>query len=249
LAHQFRGHAQSAGRCGCGASSDLPGVRATALQFRYLFTVGTGGLSVVDVTDPGRPRPVPGARVPLAEAHRIYVARTYAYVAAGAEGLAIIDVERPEQPRLYQRFDADGLIDDARDVIVGTTNASLFAYVADGRNGLRVLQLTSPDSQPGFYGFSPKPVPELIATRPTASVALALSRGLERDRAVDESGGQIAVLGRIGSRPFNEAEQRAFYTDREGRPWFVTDRVQHQDFRPAPVEGEPARVATRPPSP
>ena len=32
-------------------------------------------------------------------------------------------------------------------MIVGTTNASLFAYVADGKNGLKVLQLTSPDIQ------------------------------------------------------------------------------------------------------
>lgn len=115
--------------------------------------------------------------------------------------------------------------------------------VADGRNGLRVLQLTSPDSQPKFYGFSPPPVPELIASRPTTAPALALSKGLDRDRAVDESGGQIAILGRIGSRPFNEAEQRAFHTDREGRPWFVSDRVQHEDLRPAREGPAPARVA------
>jgi len=38
-----------------------------------------------------------------------------------------------------------------------------FAYVANGRNGLKVVQLTSPDSQRGFYGFSPPPKPELIA--------------------------------------------------------------------------------------
>ena len=36
-------------------------------------------------------------------------------------------------------FDAGGALDDARDIIVATTNASLFAYVADGRNGLKVL--------------------------------------------------------------------------------------------------------------
>jgi hypothetical protein len=211
----------------------LPGVRATALQFRYLFAVGTGGMQVVDVTNPWEPRVVPEARVPLAEAYRVYLARTYAYVAAGSEGLAIIDVERPEQPKLFQRFDAGGVINDARDVIVGTTNASAFAYVADGVNGLRVIQLTSPERQPKFYGFSPEPNPELIASRPTKSPALALSKGLDRDRAVDESGGQIAVLGRIGSRPFNEAEQRRFYTGRDGKPWYVTDKVKREDFLPA----------------
>ena len=48
-------------------------------------------------------------------------------------------------------------MNDAEDVVVASTNASLFAYVADGRNGMKVLQLTSPESQPNFYGFSPAP--------------------------------------------------------------------------------------------
>src|SRR3546814_3902481 len=79
---------------------------------------------------------------------------------------------------------------DAEDVIVATTNASLFAYVADGQGGIKVLQLTSPDN-PGLYGFSPQPTPELIAWAKTPAPALSLSKGLDRDRAVDETGGQI----------------------------------------------------------
>ncbi len=38
--------------------------------------------------------------------------------------------------------------------------------------------------------------------------------GLDRDRAVDETGGQIAVFGRIGSRPFTRKEMEAFYLRR-----------------------------------
>ncbi|HZZ90941.1 MAG TPA: hypothetical protein VFE23_00155 [Usitatibacter sp.] len=201
----------------------VPGARASALQFRYLFVASDAGLEVVDVTLPGKARLVPGARVPLEDARRVYVARTYAYVAAGREGLAIVDVERPGQPRLYMKYDAGGKLDDARDVIVGSTNASLFAYVADGRNGLKVLQLTSPDSQPRFYGFSPEPRPELVAWRETASPATALSKGLDRDRAVDETGGQIAVFGRIGSRPLNLQEMRRLYLDPDGSVWTVKD--------------------------
>jgi LVIVD repeat-containing protein len=164
---------------------------------------------------------VPSAHVPLADAHRVYLARTYAYVAAGKEGLAIIDVENPEQPRLPLKFNADGRIGDARDVVVGTTNASLFAYVADGRNGLKVIQLTAPDSQPKFYGFSPDPRPRLIAWKATRTPAIALSRGLERDRGVDETGGQVAVFGRIGSRPFTLEEQRRLYLKPDLTPWTV----------------------------
>ena len=49
-------------------------------------------------TDPARPAVIPQAHVPLADARRIFVARTYAYIANGRDGLAIIDVERPEHP-------------------------------------------------------------------------------------------------------------------------------------------------------
>ena len=203
----------------------LPDVRASAVQFRYLFATTGRGLEVVDVTHPDRPRLVEGAVVPLADARRVYVARTYAYVAAGADGLVIVDVERPEQPREYLRYTAEGRLNDAQDVVVATTNASLFAYVADGKNGLKVLQLTSPDSQPNFYGFSPEPKPELIAWRATRRPALALSKGLDRDRAVDETGHQMAVFGRLGSRPLNLSEMQRLYLDPQGRPWKVTDEV------------------------
>ncbi|NBU84984.1 MAG: hypothetical protein EBS21_10455, partial [Sphingomonadaceae bacterium] len=114
----------------------------------------------------------------------------------------------------------------------GSTNASLFAYVADGRNGMKVLQLTSPASQPNFYGFSPAPKPELIAWTRTPSPALAMSKGLDRDRGVDETGGQIAVFGRLGSRPFNRAEMERFYLNRGGFIYRVSDKPTFADWVP-----------------
>ncbi|MGD8742207.1 MAG: hypothetical protein PVH46_02205 [Granulosicoccaceae bacterium] len=206
--------------------------RGTALQFRYLFVTDDEGFKVIDVTHPGQAKLVDGAFVPLKDAQRIYVARTYAYVAAKQEGLAIIDVEKAEQPELYMQYTADGQLNDARDVVVASTNASAFAYVADGKNGIKILQLTSPDSQPLFYGFSPAPQPELIAYRPTRHTVLSVSKGLDRDRAVDETGGQIAIFGRIGSRPFTLEEMHKLYLDEHGAPYFVTDEVREQDFVP-----------------
>lgn len=206
--------------------------RSAALQFRYLFVTDREGLHVMDVTQPGDAREIKGARVPLEDGHRIYLARTYAYVAAGRQGLAIIDIKKPETPKVSQFFTAGGQLNDSRDVVVATTNASLFAYVADGANGLRVLQLTSPDSQPKFYGFSPEPHPELIATYPTSDPALSVSKGLDRDRAVDETGHQIAIFGRIGSRPFNMKEMQKLYMNDEGAPWFTQDMVDTTRFLP-----------------
>ena len=205
------------------ATIPIRGANAAALQFRYLFVADSTGLRVVDVTNPREPEIVQGAHVPLDQAHRVYVARTYAYVAAGSDGLAIIDVWNPEAPVLLETYNANGAIVDTRDVVVASTNASLFAYLADGAGGLKVLQLTSPESQPNFYGFSPRPVPQLIAVFDTGSPALSLSKGLDRDRGVDESGGQIAVFGRKGSRPLNLEEMQKLYLDEQGNPWYVED--------------------------
>lgn len=204
---------------------------STALQFRYLFVTDADGLKAIDVTNPKMPRLVPDNTIRIRNAQRVFVARTYAYVAAGADGVVIVDVERPERMFEYQRFTAGGKLVDARDVIVATTNASAFMYVADGEGGLKVVQLTSPASQPKFYGFSPEPKPELIAMYSTSKPALSLSKGLERDRGVDETGHQIAVFGRRGSRPLNLQEMRKLFLDDDGQPWFVTDQVEQRVTR------------------
>ncbi len=206
--------------------------RASALQFRYLFVTDSQGLKVFDVIHPERPRLVKDNVISMDDAHKVYVARTFAYVAAGAEGLVIVDVEQPEHMQEVERFDAEGQLKDSRDVIVATTNASLFAYIADGSGGLKVLQLTSPEIQPKFYGFSPKPKPRLIASFPTARPALSLSKGLDRDRGVDESGQQIAVFGRRGSRPLNQEEIRRMYQDADGNPWTVPPHGEEGELKP-----------------
>jgi hypothetical protein len=202
-----------------------PGIRqprAIAVQFRYAFVTDADGLKVVDVTRPAHPRQLPGATVPIDHAGGLYVARTYAYVASGPQGLTIVDVERPEQPRIDQTFTAGGALNDVRDVKVAMTNASVFAYVADGRNGLRVVQLVSANATAGAFGFSPRPSPALIATYRTRAPALSVSKGLDRDRAVDESGNQVAVFGRRGARPLTLEEMQRLYL-RDGRVWTVTD--------------------------
>ncbi len=213
--------------------------RDAQIQFRYAFVTDADGMKVVDITDPRKPVPVQSAVVPLADAHRLYLVRTYAYVAAGTQGLAIVDIEHPETPRLVQAFNAGGKLNDARDVKVGMTNVSLFAYVADGVNGLRVVQLTSPEYTPGNTGFTPAPDPHLIATYPTRAPAIAVSEGLDRDRAVDESGNQLSVFGRRGARPFNETEMRRLYLKSDGTSWRVPEIRSEADIRRAygPPEG------------
>jgi hypothetical protein len=199
--------------------------RGIAVQFRYAFVVDRDGIKVLDVTDLSQPKPVANALVPFEDARNIYVARTYAYVSAGKQGLAIVDVENPHAPKLDQFFTADGQLNDVNDVKIGMVAASAFAFVADGKNGLRVLKILSPWDDPAhFSGFSPRPTPKLIATAHTHGPALALSKGIDRDRGVDESGNQLAVFGRRGARPLNRVEMRSLYIhSRTNEPYSVTD--------------------------
>lgn len=189
--------------------------RGIAIQFRYGFVVDREGLKVLDVTRLDQPRIVPETLVALEDARNLYVARTYAYVAAGRQGIAIVDVEHPEKPTLDQIFNANGRLNDSNDVKLGMVSSSLFAYVADGKNGLQVIQLFSPVDNPAFSGFSPHPTPKWIAGYGMRGPALAVSKGIDRDRAVDESGNQLAVFGRRGARPFNREEMGRMYLRNE----------------------------------
>jgi hypothetical protein len=207
------------------ADGFLNNPKCISIQFRYAFITDDDGLKVVDITNPIRPRSIRGAVVRLADPHKLYVARTYAYVANGREGLAIIDVENPEAPKLTMKFDADGQLDDTRAVQIGSVAGSMYALVADGHNGFRVVQMISPDTVQGSYGFSPKPAPRLIATYHTHHPALAVSRGLDRDRVVDETGNQTVVFGRRGARPFHVDEMQQFYQHADGDLYRVDDTV------------------------
>jgi hypothetical protein len=116
---------------------------------------------------------------------------------------------------------------------------------------VKVLQLTSPESQPNFYGFSPPPKPELIAWAHTPTPALALSKGLDRDRAVDETGNQIAVFGRLGSRPFHRDEMEKFFVDWKGQQYRVSDEPVKADFvggeaRPVQADQDNSKKPTVP---
>jgi hypothetical protein len=200
-----------------------------AVQFRYAFFTDADGLKVVDLTNPEDPQLVESATLRIGEAKNVYISRTYAFVAAGSNGLAIVDVETPTSPKAFPwlpglYFNAGGAMDDTHDVTIGWTNNSMFGYVADGDNGLRIVQLLSYQDGPGIYGFSPPLSPKLIATRKLGGDALAVAEGIERDRAVDESGNQLAVFGRRGARPFNLQEIRKLYiSSATGQPYTVTN--------------------------
>jgi hypothetical protein len=219
--------------------------RAITFQFRYAYVCDDQGIKVLDISDLANP--VAKSMIRIADAKQIYLARTYAYVAAGSQGLMIFDITNPEMPKLDQCYNANGQINDLHDVKLGITYNSEFAYLADGKNGMRIVQLTSPET-PGNDGFSPRPTPCLIATYPIpeGGHALAISKGLDRDRAVDEMGNQIGVFGRVGARPFNRKEMEKMYKLPTGEVWRVSDDPKDLSiYQQRPYQGTPLSSKSR----
>ena len=107
-------------------------------------------------------------------------------------------------------------MNDAEDVVVGSHQrlaVRLCRRRAERHEGApaHLARQASPTSTASRRA----PQPELIAWAQTPSPALAVAKGLDRDRAVDETGGQIAVFGRLGSRPFTRQEmERLFLNSR-----------------------------------
>jgi len=117
------------------------------------------------------------AKITLDDA-AIYVARTYAYVAAGKTGVAIVDVENPEAPRLDQIFNANPSSRRERRKI-GMVDASRFRIVADGRNGLRVLEIVfAVDDSSHFSGFI-RANSRLIATLEPKALQSRFQKGID----------------------------------------------------------------------
>ena len=231
----------------------VKGAKSLEVQLNYAFVCDEEGVKTVDLSElwlreaaPKDPLelPVVGRFVDprLPSANSIYVSRSYAYVAGGSAGLVVLDVTKPREPTYVWKYSRRGSI-HANDVKIGFTNASMYAYVASGGpkadSGLFVLQLTGFTTQDDPYatskahGNNPYPLPRLIAHYPTNKPALAISEGIDRDRAVDEAGHQTSVFGRIGARPFTAAEMRRVLQLTEGEHAGETLRVPRLLKRPA----------------
>jgi hypothetical protein len=223
-------------------AGQLNNPHALATQFRYCYVADDDGIKVFEISNLEAPVFLPNSSLALEDARDIYFSRTFAYVAAGRNGLAILDVTKITEPKLYKMFNADGAISDASGVVIGMTNTSTFAYIADGMNGLRIVELIN-SKHPGHFGYAPYPEnPELIATFPTKGRALAVSEGLVRDRYVDDSGNQISVFNRKGSRPFNLKEMHRMYM-RDSKVYFVTDEptTKAAEWKEAEKKEEPKK--------
>jgi hypothetical protein len=218
-------HPKLAGSVGAPYLTDT---RAVQVQFRYAFVAdGTGGMKVLDLSDMANPKPVEGSIARIPEARSLYLMKSFAYVAAGKNGLAIVDIEHPEKLGEPKFFSANGQINDTNAVVVCATYASYFAYLADGVNGMHVVRLVEADQTPNHLGWSPEPVPMLIGTYKTDHEkdhpVMCVGEGHRRDRVTDEAGHQLASASRIGSRVMNWDDMKKLLYDSRGNLITVTD--------------------------
>lgn len=104
-------------------------------DYAYI-AIGTGGLVILDVSDPASPR-LAGGYQTGGIAVGVHVSGKYAYVADRSAGLFVIDVGNPSAPALVGGTNTAG---SARGVYV----MGDYAYVADGVNGLQVYDVSRP---------------------------------------------------------------------------------------------------------
>lgn len=137
--------------------SEVPGTgEAVQVSRGYAYVAaGTGGLWIVDVSNPRAPAEA-ACVAAAAPAQDVALMGHYAYVAAGGAGLHVIDVSTPEAP---VKIGSVALPGEA----VGLDAVGGYVYVAAGDAGLRVIDVFDPASptEVGFYD----PAGRLVSVR------------------------------------------------------------------------------------
>src|SRR5205823_1011779 len=159
-----------------------------------------------------------------------------AYISCDA-GVVVLDLDNPLQPKVVTTL---ANFSQPRKVAFQFR----YAFVLDN-NGLHVLDVTDINNPqpvsggnlqiadpPTYMGFSPRPEPRIVAHHKTRGPALAISEGIDRDRAVDEAGHQLSVFGRKGARPFNKQEQERLYL-KNNQLYTVSNTPQGEPQKPA----------------
>ncbi|MBM4280390.1 MAG: cytochrome c3 family protein [Deltaproteobacteria bacterium] len=201
---------------------------------RFLYVAcGNAGVAVFDVDSGalvGRALAAAGA-----DARGVALWGSRLLVAGGKNGLHVVDVAVPADPRLEQTIHAvagQPSLDQASAVVVASIPVRSYAVVADGTNGLRAVNLTpsfdqktqfaaadvdrdafrgfrlSPERNDPMTPFDPKNALREVITYPTGTPALAVARGLSLDSLTDRAGRRWRDNWLIGSDALSSELQR-----------------------------------------
>jgi hypothetical protein len=208
--------------------------RDVVARGRFLYVAcGTAGVAIFDVDTGalvGRALAAAGS-----DARGVALWGSRLLVADGRNGLRVVDVAVPADPRLEETIhDVPGqpAIDQASSVVVATVPVRSYALVADGTNGVRAVNLTPAVDQKksfaaadvdrdAFRGFrlsserndpmtpfDAKNVLREVVTYPAGAPVRAIARGLSLDTLTDVAGRRWRDNWLLGSTALSAELQR-----------------------------------------
>ena len=108
-------------------------------NFAYL-PIYTGGIRVVDITDPTAPSDVSGTSITTSsDANGVAISGNYLYIAVHHAGLDVFDISTPSSPSFVSNVDLNGY---AKKVEISGN----YAYVACDLGGLQIVDISDPSN-------------------------------------------------------------------------------------------------------
>ena len=193
---------------------------AVQVQFRFAYVCDSEGIKVLDVTRLDQPKFV--SALPLDDARNIYLARTYAYVAAGRHGLVILDILNPPRPIIDQVYSAERLHQRPQRREAGDHQRQRVRLPGRRlqRHARGAVDFAGDARLDRFQSSARAPADRHLphvrrAGWPSRRASTAIVPWTSR-------GTRLAVFGRVGARPLNLEEQQRMYLH-DGKLWRVSD--------------------------
>lgn len=123
--------------------------RGLAVRGDHAFITTESTLTVIDVSDTWRPREVAHLEVP---AGPIVLSRSYAYLAAGAAGLRVLDIGEPSAPHEVGHLALTSWISGEPLEAISVAVSRRLAYIVTKDDGLHVVDVSDP-SEPHELRF------------------------------------------------------------------------------------------------
>ena len=209
----------------------------TASGRRFALTGLSSGLSIVEVTDPARPRNIALVPGPESQWREIRTYGEYVYVTTEASwGLDIISMKDPDRPRKIQTLSRS--FRTAHSLWIDVERGLLFANGTNGRSGgMRILDVgANPEDPPEVGAFTDFYIHDSY-TRGDVLFASAISDGFEALIDVRDPRRPREITRFFTGGRFTHNS----WVTRDGRYLFTTDERTGQ-----PVEGWDITTPTAP---
>ncbi len=136
------------------AELDTPGYAEDVLATKELAFVasGEGGLRIIYLKDGVTPQELSYVELVNGYAYEVDVKGRYAYLAAGKDGLVVINIANPSHPVVEAVYKTDEKKFDARGIVVRGDKA----YLSAGYSGIKILDISDPKNLTEISAFKTK---------------------------------------------------------------------------------------------